>query len=48
MLEADPRGRREPADAQRVEFFERVPSDRWWEATIAPLLLPGETPQPGA
>ena len=30
--------------AQRVEFFERVPTDRWWEATIAPLLLPGETP----
>ena len=29
---------------QRVEFFERVPTDRWWEATIAPLLLPGETP----
>jgi two-component system phosphate regulon sensor histidine kinase PhoR len=29
---------------QRVEFFERVPSDRWWEAYIAPLLLPGETP----
>jgi two-component system, OmpR family, phosphate regulon sensor histidine kinase PhoR len=28
----------------RVEFFERVPTDRWWEATIAPLLLPGETP----
>jgi len=27
-----------------VEFFERVPTDRWWEATIAPLLLPGETP----
>ena len=30
--------------SQRVEFFERVPTDRWWEATIAPLLLPGETP----
>ncbi len=29
---------------QRVEYFERVPTDRWWEATIAPLLLPGETP----
>ena len=29
---------------RRVEFFERVPSDRWWEATIAPLLVPGETP----
>ncbi len=24
----------------RVEFFQRVPTDRWWEATIAPLVLP--------
>jgi two-component system, OmpR family, phosphate regulon sensor histidine kinase PhoR len=30
--------------SQRVEFFERVPTDRWWEAHIAPLLLPGEAP----
>jgi two-component system phosphate regulon sensor histidine kinase PhoR len=26
-----------------TEFFERVPTDRWWEATIAPLVLPGES-----
>jgi two-component system phosphate regulon sensor histidine kinase PhoR len=25
---------------RRIEFFQRVPTDRWWEATIAPLLLP--------
>jgi two-component system phosphate regulon sensor histidine kinase PhoR len=31
-------------NVRRVEFFERVPTDRWWEATIAPLLLPGESP----
>jgi two-component system phosphate regulon sensor histidine kinase PhoR len=30
--------------SRRIEFFERVPTDRWWEAYIAPLLLPGETP----
>ena len=29
---------------RRTEFFQRVPTDRWWEATIAPLTLPGETP----
>jgi two-component system phosphate regulon sensor histidine kinase PhoR len=29
---------------RRTEFFQRVPTDRWWEATIAPLVLPGETP----
>jgi two-component system, OmpR family, phosphate regulon sensor histidine kinase PhoR len=29
---------------RHIEFFERVPTDRWWEATIAPLVLPGETP----
>jgi two-component system phosphate regulon sensor histidine kinase PhoR len=28
----------------RTEFFQRVPTDRWWEATVAPLVLPGETP----
>jgi two-component system phosphate regulon sensor histidine kinase PhoR len=28
----------------RTEFFQRVPTDRWWEATIAPLVLPGDTP----
>jgi two-component system, OmpR family, phosphate regulon sensor histidine kinase PhoR len=25
----------------RIEFFQRTPTDRWWEATIAPLVLPG-------
>jgi two-component system, OmpR family, phosphate regulon sensor histidine kinase PhoR len=25
---------------RRIEFFQRVPTDRWWEATIAPLVLP--------
>jgi two-component system phosphate regulon sensor histidine kinase PhoR len=29
---------------RRTEFFQRVPTDRWWEATIAPLVLPGEMP----
>jgi two-component system, OmpR family, phosphate regulon sensor histidine kinase PhoR len=29
---------------RRAEFFQRVPTDRWWEATIVPLALPGETP----
>src|SRR5215469_15736505 len=28
-------------EMRRVEFFQRVPTDRWWEATIAPLVLPG-------
>jgi len=28
----------------RTEFFQRVPTDRWWEATIAPVVLPGEAP----
>jgi two-component system, OmpR family, phosphate regulon sensor histidine kinase PhoR len=27
----------------RTEFFQRVPTDRWWEATITPLVMPGET-----
>ena len=26
---------------RRIEFLQRVPADRWWEATIAPLVLPG-------
>jgi len=29
---------------RRTEFFQRVPTDRWWEATIAPLVLPGDAP----
>jgi two-component system phosphate regulon sensor histidine kinase PhoR len=28
-------------EMRRVEFFQRVPTDRWWEASIAPLVLPG-------
>jgi two-component system, OmpR family, phosphate regulon sensor histidine kinase PhoR len=31
---------------RHAEFFQRVPTDRWWEATIAPLALPGEPPKP--
>jgi len=27
-------------DAQRVEFYERVPADRWSEAFVAPVALP--------
>jgi two-component system phosphate regulon sensor histidine kinase PhoR len=30
---------------RRIEFFQRVPTDRWWEATIAPLVLPGAAGQ---
>jgi two-component system, OmpR family, phosphate regulon sensor histidine kinase PhoR len=29
----------------RTEFFQRVPTDRWWEATITPLVLPGDSPK---
>jgi two-component system, OmpR family, phosphate regulon sensor histidine kinase PhoR len=29
----------------RTEFFQRVPTDRWWEATIAPMTLPVDPPQ---
>jgi two-component system phosphate regulon sensor histidine kinase PhoR len=32
---------REP---RRTEFFQRVPTDRWWEANIAPVVLPGDPP----
>jgi two-component system, OmpR family, phosphate regulon sensor histidine kinase PhoR len=28
-------------EMRRIEFFQRVPTDRWWEATLAPLVLPG-------
>ncbi|MBO0752395.1 MAG: PAS domain-containing protein, partial [Bradyrhizobiaceae bacterium] len=28
---------------RRIEFFQRVPTDRWWEASIAPLVLPGSS-----
>src|ERR1700722_16587212 len=29
---------------RRTEFFQRGPPARWWEATIARLVLPGEAP----
>src|SRR5258708_26902975 len=32
--------------SQRVEFFERVPVDRWYEAIVTPIALAG-TPPPG-
>ena len=32
--------------SQRVEFFERVPVDRWYEAIVTPIALAG-TPSPG-
>ena len=30
--------------AQRVEFFERVPVDRWYEAIVTPIALAGAPP----
>jgi two-component system phosphate regulon sensor histidine kinase PhoR len=30
-------------EMRRIEFFQRVPTDRWWEATIAPLVLPASS-----
>jgi two-component system, OmpR family, phosphate regulon sensor histidine kinase PhoR len=32
--------------AQRVEFFERVPLDRWYEAIVTPISSAGLTPRP--
>src|ERR1700716_1084256 len=32
--------------AQRVEFFERVPIDRWYEAVVTPISPAGITPGP--
>ncbi len=32
---------------QRVEFFERVPVDRWYEAIVTPILSEGLVPKPG-
>jgi two-component system phosphate regulon sensor histidine kinase PhoR len=29
---------------QRVEFFERVPADRWYEAVVTPIPPPGTAP----
>src|SRR5712691_2086888 len=33
--------------AQRVEFFERVPVDRWYEAIVTPILSTGLAPKGG-
>jgi two-component system phosphate regulon sensor histidine kinase PhoR len=33
--------------AQRVEFFERVPVDRWYEAIVTPILSAGLAAKPG-
>jgi two-component system, OmpR family, phosphate regulon sensor histidine kinase PhoR len=38
---------RASGSAQRVEFFERVPVDRWYEAIVTPILSPGFAPKPG-
>ena len=32
---------------QRVEFFQRVPLDRWFEAVVTPILSAGDAPEPG-
>jgi two-component system phosphate regulon sensor histidine kinase PhoR len=31
-------------NSQRVEFFERVPVDRWYEAIVTPIALAGSAP----
>ena len=41
-----PRARSRPASAQRVEFVERVPLDRWFEAFITPVALGGRAGRP--
>jgi two-component system, OmpR family, phosphate regulon sensor histidine kinase PhoR len=46
VLDAIRRARTSGA-AQRVEFFERVPLDRWYEAIVTPILSPGLVPKPG-
>ena len=33
--------------AQRVEFFERVPLDRWYEVIVTPISSPGVAANPG-
>ncbi len=38
---------RASGSAQRVEFFERVPFDRWYEAIVAPILSDALAPKPG-
>src|SRR5262249_15540858 len=37
---------RASGSAQRVEFFERVPFDRWYEAIVTPILSAGLAPKP--
>src|SRR5262245_45623937 len=39
------RSARTSGTAQRVEFFQRVPLDRWFEAIVTPILSTG--PEPG-
>ncbi len=34
----------ETGNAQHVEFAERTPADRWWEAVVAPVALPLHLP----
>jgi two-component system, OmpR family, phosphate regulon sensor histidine kinase PhoR len=36
------------ADRQmrHIEFFQRVPTDRWWDVIIAPLVVPGQAGLP--
>src|SRR5262245_63261419 len=38
---------RASGSAQRVEFFERVPFDRWYEAIVTPILSAGLAAKPG-
>jgi two-component system, OmpR family, phosphate regulon sensor histidine kinase PhoR len=38
---------RASGSAQQVEFFERVPFDRWYEAIVTPILSAGLVPKPG-
>jgi two-component system phosphate regulon sensor histidine kinase PhoR len=45
VLEAIRRARASGA-AQRVEFFERVPIDRWYEAVVTPISPAGIAPGP--
>jgi two-component system, OmpR family, phosphate regulon sensor histidine kinase PhoR len=33
--------------AQRAEFFQRVPLDRWYELMVTPILSAGAVPEPG-
>src|SRR5262245_31633917 len=46
VLDAIRRARTSGA-AQRVEFFERVPLDRWYEAIVTPIVSATLVPKPG-